>query len=57
MPGIEVNSPEGTYVLFANIEKTGRSSEEMTAYLLKEARVSVVPRLTPMVWPEELKDM
>jgi aspartate/methionine/tyrosine aminotransferase len=43
MPGVEVQRPEGTYALFPDISSYGMSSEEMAAYLLKEARVAVVP--------------
>jgi aminotransferase len=51
MPGVEANSPEGTYVLFANITGTGKESQEMAAYLLKEAKVSVVPGLPQWFGP------
>lgn len=41
--GVHCIQPEGTYVLFVNIESFGISEEEMAAYLLKHAKVAVVP--------------
>ncbi len=41
--GLHCVQPEGTYVLFVNIESFGISEEEMAAYLLKHAKVAVVP--------------
>jgi len=41
--GIRCLKPEGTYVLFPDISSFGLTSEEMAEYLLKEARVAVVP--------------
>ncbi|MCW4048407.1 MAG: pyridoxal phosphate-dependent aminotransferase [Candidatus Bathyarchaeota archaeon] len=43
MTGVEVHKPESTYVLFPKIDSFGMTSEEMTRYLLEEARVAVVP--------------
>ena len=43
MEGVFCHSPEGTYVLFVNIESFGMSSEDMAAYLLDKAKVAVVP--------------
>jgi aspartate/methionine/tyrosine aminotransferase len=43
MEGVECIRPEGTYVLFPDVSSFGLTSEEMTEYLLKEARVAVVP--------------
>lgn len=43
MPGIDCRKPEGTYLLFPNIQQYGMSSEEITMYLLKHAKVAVVP--------------
>lgn len=43
IPGVYCNSPEGTYVLFINISAFGMTAEEMAAYLLREAKVAVVP--------------
>jgi len=43
MPGVCCQKPEGTYVLFPDISSFGLTSEEMTVYLRKEARVGVVP--------------
>ena len=43
MPGVRCQKPEGTYVLFPDISSFGMTSEEMTAYLRREAKVGVVP--------------
>ncbi len=43
MPGIRCTKPEGTYLLFPNIQSFGLSSEEMAKYLLKKSKVAVVP--------------
>jgi aminotransferase/cystathionine beta-lyase len=43
--GITCIPPQGCYVAFADIRKTGMSSEEMHQLLLKEAKVAVVPGL------------
>lgn len=43
MPGILCTKPEGTYLLFPNIQNFGLSSEEMTKYLLEKSKVAVVP--------------
>lgn len=41
--GIRCKKPEGTYVLFPDVSSFGLTSEEMTAYLRREAKVGVVP--------------
>jgi len=41
MPNVEVHKPEGTYVIFPKIQ--GMSSAAATEYLLREAKVAVVP--------------
>jgi cystathionine beta-lyase len=43
IPGVSCMKPEGTYVLFPDISSYGLTSEEMTAYLRREAKVGVVP--------------
>ncbi len=43
MNGVYCATPEGTYVLFVNIKAFGLTEEEMTDYLLKKAKVAVVP--------------
>jgi len=44
IPGLSVRSPEGTYVLLADIRSLGLGSEgEVAELLLREARVRVVP--------------
>jgi len=45
MPGVGCSSPEGTYVLFPSIEDLGMGSQAMVDYLLREARVALVPGL------------
>jgi len=41
--GVECLKPEGTYALFPDVSSFGMTSEEMTGYLLEEARIAVVP--------------
>ena len=43
MNGVYCAQPEGTYVLFVNIEAFGLTEEAMADYLLKKAKVAVVP--------------
>ena len=43
--GISCQSPEGCYVAFANIEKTGNSSSEIHRLMLENAKVAIVPGL------------
>jgi len=52
IPGVRVRAPEGTYVLFANIEGLGRGTEEDVAQLiLEEGRVAVVPGMARWFGP------
>lgn len=41
MPSLEVNKPEGTYVIFPKVD--GMTSVEATKYMMDEAKVAVVP--------------
>lgn len=43
MEGVRCHEPEGTYAVFPDISSFGMTSQEMAKYLLKEARVAVVP--------------
>ncbi len=43
MPGIEVVEPKGAFYIFPNIKALGKSAEELSWYLLDEAKVAVVP--------------
>lgn len=43
IPNIQCIKPEGAFYVFANIKKTGKSSEEIAEFLLKDARVAVLP--------------
>ena len=43
MPGIQVLRPKGAFYIFPNITGTGKTSEEITGYLLDEAKIAVVP--------------
>ena len=43
IPGVEVHSPNATYVAFARIQREGVSIEALTAMLHTEHRVAVVP--------------
>lgn len=41
--GIECHSPQGTYLLFPNIQSLGIDEDELATFLLNEGRVAVVP--------------
>jgi aspartate/methionine/tyrosine aminotransferase len=41
MPNVDLKKPEGTYVIFPKIN--GLTSTEATKYILKEAKIAVVP--------------
>jgi len=43
IPGIRFQRPMGAFYIFPNIRSFGMSSEEFTMYLLREAKVIVVP--------------
>ena len=43
MPNVSCHTPSGCYVVFPNIKATGYTSEEITNYILREAKVAVVP--------------
>ncbi len=43
MPGIDVVKPAGAFYIMPGIRKTGMSSEEMTLYLLENAKIAAVP--------------
>ena len=43
MPGIRVLKPKGAFYVFPNISGTGKTSEEITDYLLDKAKIAVVP--------------
>lgn len=43
MPGVEAVKPTGAFYLFVNIEKTGKTCDEVALYLLEKAGVAVVP--------------
>ena len=45
IPGLSCSSPEGCYVVLADVRQTGLSAAELQARLLKEAKVAVVPGL------------
>jgi bifunctional pyridoxal-dependent enzyme with beta-cystathionase and maltose regulon repressor activities len=45
IPGFSCIAPQGCYVAFVDIRNTGKTSEEMHQFLLKEAKVAVVPGL------------
>lgn len=45
MPGVRCPTPEGTYVLFPDITDLDMSSQEVADFILREARVAVVPGL------------
>ena len=43
MPGIRVSKPQGAFYIFPNITRTGKTAEELTQYLLDEAKIALVP--------------
>ena len=43
MPGIEVVEPKGAFYIFPNIKGLGKSTEELSSFLLDEAKIAVVP--------------
>jgi aspartate/methionine/tyrosine aminotransferase len=43
MPGIEVVEPKGAFYVFPNIKAVGKSAEELSWYLLDEAKIAIVP--------------
>ncbi len=43
MPGIVCNKPEATFVLFPDITKTGKTSEQIVNYLKEKKKVFIVP--------------
>ncbi|TDH27734.1 pyridoxal phosphate-dependent aminotransferase [Segetibacter sp. 3557_3] len=43
MKNVNCTAPQGCYIIFPDISQTGRTAEEITDYLLNEARVAVVP--------------
>jgi aminotransferase len=43
MPGIRVSKPQGAFYIFPNITGTGKTAEELTQYLLDEAKIALVP--------------
>ena len=44
--GFECFSPQGCYLVFPDITKTGMSAQELQLHLLNEAKVAVVPGLS-----------
>ncbi len=52
IPGLSMRAPDGTYVLFVNIEGLGLGNEaEVAALLLEKARVAVVPGMARWFGP------
>ncbi len=45
IPNLSCVAPEGCYVAFINIQKTNKTSQEITDLLLNEGKVAVVPGL------------
>jgi aspartate/methionine/tyrosine aminotransferase len=43
MPGIRVTKPQGAFYVFPNITGTGKTAQELTQYLLDEAKIALVP--------------
>ena len=51
MPGVTCRVPEATFVLFADVSALGRDSQALTEYLLREARVALVPGIPAIFGP------
>jgi len=43
MPGISTGKPGGAFYIFPNIKGLGKTADEITNYLLDEAKIAVVP--------------
>jgi aminotransferase len=43
MKGVSCHNPQGCYLVFPNITQTGKSSTAIADYLMKQAKVAVVP--------------
>jgi aspartate/methionine/tyrosine aminotransferase len=43
MPGVRVTQPHGAFYIFPNITQTGKTADELTRYLLDEAKIALVP--------------
>jgi len=43
MPGIDVVKPLGAFYIFPSIRETGKTPDEITLYLIEEAKIAVVP--------------
>jgi aminotransferase len=41
--GLESYTPQGAFYLFPNIKETGKTSAEITQYLLDEAHIAMAP--------------
>jgi aminotransferase len=46
MSGVEVVEPKGAFYIFPNIKSLDKSAEELSRYLLDEAKIAVVPGTT-----------
>ena len=46
MQGIHVVEPKGAFYIFPNIRELGKTPEELTRYLLEEAKIAVIPGTT-----------
>jgi aspartate/methionine/tyrosine aminotransferase len=43
MPGLSCRKPEATYLLFVDISKTGLTSEAFVEFVLRDAKLAIVP--------------
>lgn len=50
-PGVRLDSPQGTYVAFPNIEASGMDAQNLCEHLLQHARVALVPGSTQWFGP------
>lgn len=46
MPGIRVLNPKGAFYIFPDISGTGKTPDELTRYLIEEAKIAVIPGTT-----------
>lgn len=51
MPGIKVNNPEATYVLWVDIRETGMSNQELVDFMMQNAKLAIVAGSEKMFGP------
>ena len=43
IPGLSCTCPKGSFYIFINCKELGKTSAELAAYLLEEAKIALVP--------------